>query len=58
VTILSILKKYQIPFFHWQSRFYDHIIRNEKSLQKIREYIRFNPLNWDDDEENPKNIKF
>lgn len=27
----------------WQKSFYDHIIRNEQSLQKIREYIRLNP---------------
>ncbi len=39
--------------FAWQPRFYDHIIRNEKSLEKIREYIHFNPLKWDIDENNP-----
>jgi REP element-mobilizing transposase RayT len=39
----------------WQRSFYDHIIRNEKSLQKIREYIANNPLKWDDDENNIKN---
>lgn len=39
--------------FCWQSRFYDHIIRDERSLQKIREYIRNNPLKWDQDKENP-----
>ena len=27
----------------WQRSFYDHIIRNEISLNKIREYIRTNP---------------
>jgi len=43
--------------FFWQSRFYDHIIRDEQSLSRIREYIRNNHLNWDTDEENPKNIK-
>jgi len=31
----------------WQSRFYDHIIRNEKELEKIREYIINNPVNWE-----------
>jgi len=30
----------------WQSRFHDHIIRNEQSLNKIREYIRTNPQRW------------
>jgi len=33
----------------WQRDFYDHIIRNEDELNKIREYIRTNPLRWDTD---------
>jgi REP element-mobilizing transposase RayT len=37
--------------FAWQSRFYDHIIRNEKSLQNIRQYIEMNPVNWESDRE-------
>ncbi len=37
------------PGFKWQSRFYDHIIRNEKSYLKIKEYIRYNPNKWEDD---------
>ncbi|MCK4401163.1 transposase [bacterium] len=41
----------------WQRSFYDHIIRNDKSLQEIREYISNNPLKWDDDENNIKNNK-
>jgi putative transposase len=36
--------------FAWQARFYDHIIRNEKSLDKIREYINNNPGLWTEDE--------
>ncbi|NMB56914.1 transposase [Candidatus Beckwithbacteria bacterium] len=36
--------------FSWQSRFYEHIIRSEKSLVKIRQYIQNNPLKWDLDE--------
>ncbi|MBI4226088.1 transposase [Candidatus Roizmanbacteria bacterium] len=43
--------------FSWQSRFYDHIVRDEQTLFKIRDYIRNNHLKWDDDEENPKNIR-
>jgi len=42
--------------FSWQSRFYDHIIRNEKSLNKIREYILNNPLKWELDKNNPGNL--
>jgi REP element-mobilizing transposase RayT len=40
--------------FQWQKSFYDHIIRNEKSLNKIREYIQYNPLQWHLDIENNK----
>lgn len=39
----------------WQKSFYDHVIRNEKDLHKIREYIFNNPLQWDLDSLNPRN---
>jgi len=26
----------------WQQNYYEHVIRNEKSLYKIREYIKYN----------------
>ena len=39
----------------WQRSFYDHIIRNEKSLANIRAYIQNNPLNWALDKNNPQN---
>ena len=38
--------------FQWQKSYYDHIIRDESSLNNIREYIRQNPLNWDTDKNN------
>ena len=38
--------------FEWQSRFHDHIIRDEQSLNTIRQYIIDNPANWADDEFN------
>ena len=41
----------------WQRSFHDHIIRNERSLKKIREYIINNPENWNTDEHNIKNHK-
>jgi putative transposase len=30
--------------FRWQSRFYEHIIRDDESLNNIREYIINNPI--------------
>ena len=35
--------------FAWQSRFHDHIIRDEQSYQNISEYIINNPAKWEDD---------
>jgi len=46
--INAIRKTPGIPV--WQSRFHEHIIRNEIELHKIREYIVNNPLNWETDE--------
>jgi len=37
----------------WQRNYYDHIIRNEKELNNIRDYIINNPLKWASDKKNP-----
>jgi putative transposase len=37
----------------WQRSFYEHVIRNDESLNRIREYIKYNPQRWDLDRENP-----
>jgi REP element-mobilizing transposase RayT len=33
----------------WQRNYYEHIIRNENDLNRIRKYIIENPLKWQDD---------
>ena len=38
-----------IPF-EWQGRYYDHIIRDENDLNRIRKYIIKNPSKWEMDE--------
>ena len=38
--------------FEWQSRFHDHIIRDDLSYQRIARYIKTNPENWKDDKFN------
>lgn len=35
--------------FGWQSRFHDHIIRNDASFNRIQNYIETNPENWKED---------
>ncbi len=37
----------------WQRNYYEHIIRNEESLHRIRQYIADNPAQWAFDRENP-----
>jgi len=38
----------------WQRNYYEHVIRNERELDEIREYIATNPLKWALDRENPQ----
>jgi putative transposase len=33
----------------WQRNYWEHVIRNEMELNRIREYIRDNPAQWEDD---------
>ena len=33
----------------WQTRFYDHIIRDDAEYQRISNYINDNPANWKED---------
>ena len=40
----------------WQRNYYEHIVRNERALNAIREYIRNNPLKWALDMDNPENF--
>jgi len=58
-TISSIIGSYKSAItkhsnrlgfeFKWQSRFYDHIIRNEEEYIRICEYIENNPKKWEED---------
>jgi len=40
----------------WQRNYYEHIIRDDESLNLIRNYIADNPLRWQIDAENPNTI--
>ena len=37
----------------WQRNYFEHIIRNETELNRIRDYIINNPAQWESDKENP-----
>ena len=38
--------------FQWQKSYYDHIVRNEDDLNRIRNYIQNNPIKWNRDRNN------
>jgi putative transposase len=46
------------PQFAWQPRFYDIIIKNEKSFHNIRRYIKMNPAKWHRDRNKQKDLFF
>lgn len=49
----SIVSKKARLFFHsefaWQPRFYDHIVRDAESFERIQDYIINNPAKWAQD---------
>ena len=40
------LKNWPYPGKLWQRSYYDHIVRNEDDLNRIRQYIATNPARW------------
>ncbi len=40
----------------WQRNYYEHVIRGERDLHRIRQYIRDNPARWAEDIYNPTNV--
>jgi len=56
LTTIS-LHKLGLIDFKWQRSFYDRIIRDEKELYYIRQYIDQNPLRWEIEKNNPDNLE-
>ena len=40
----------------WQRNYYEHVIRDEDDLNRIRQYILDNPARWAKDENNPDRL--
>ena len=41
----------------WQRNYYEHIIRNEREMDRISRYIESNASQWAKDNENPSNVR-
>jgi len=53
---INLMRRQQdVPI--WQRNYYEHVVRNEKDLQNKTNYIEANPMLWDQDDENPVNVK-
>jgi putative transposase len=37
----------------WQRNYYERIVRDDRELDRIRQYIEDNPIHWAEDAENP-----
>jgi REP element-mobilizing transposase RayT len=46
-----------MPQFGWQRNYYEHVVRDEADLARIRQYIQDNPIRWDLDHENPAQLR-
>jgi putative transposase len=57
-AVTSWCKNNRFANFKWQRNYYEHIARSEEELSRIREYIRYNPVNWALDRENPLSKNF
>jgi REP element-mobilizing transposase RayT len=42
----------------WQRNYWEHIVRNETELHRIREYIQNNPMLWELDKLHPAQPQF
>ena len=47
------LSRKTLGFTLWQRGYYEHVVRDDEELNRIRRYIEDNPLRWALDRENP-----
>jgi REP element-mobilizing transposase RayT len=49
IGVTKWIRKNTDNYHVWQRNYYEHIIRDENALDRIRIYIRHNPKNWNND---------
>jgi len=51
-TYIKMVKNNTLPPFNkriWQRNYYEHVVRDENDYARIAEYVKNNPLRWNDD---------
>jgi len=49
--VSAALRQAGLVDFGWQRSYHDHVIRDDKDLEAIREYVHYNPNRWFQDRE-------
>jgi REP element-mobilizing transposase RayT len=58
IGVTKWFRHYTTIYTVWQRNYYEHIIRDDDGLARIRDYIQSNPQRWADDQENPfRNVR-
>jgi REP element-mobilizing transposase RayT len=47
-----VLPRLRMPI--WQRNYYEHVVRDERDLERIRGYIEANPARWEEDSYHPR----
>ncbi len=53
LTAKAINQSREIEGAFWQRNYYENVIRSEEDVQRVREYIINNPIQWEMDENHP-----
>lgn len=53
IGVTKWFRQYTDIYTVWQRNYYEHIIRNDDELRRIRHYIVNNPLHWELDNQDP-----
>jgi REP element-mobilizing transposase RayT len=48
----AVLPRLRLPI--WQRNYYEHVVRDEPDLERIRHYIAANPARWEEDSYHPR----
>jgi hypothetical protein len=48
----SALPRLRLPL--WQRNYYEHVVRDERDLERIRGYVAANPARWEEDSYHPR----
>jgi putative transposase len=53
IGVTKWIRKHTTVFEVWQRNYWEHIIRDEYEMNRIREYVATNPAKWETDRLNP-----